>query len=76
MDAEDHLPRPALLGPPRAAADLAVVLPDATPRVHREPASQRERKFQAMDRPKMSETQTRPNGIEITRCRCGLCGEG
>lgn len=38
VDAEDHLPWAAALGLPRAAPDLAVVLPDPPPRVHREPA--------------------------------------
>lgn len=37
VDAEDHLPWAAALGLPRAAPDLAVVLPDPPPRVHREP---------------------------------------
>jgi hypothetical protein len=36
VDAEHHLPRPAAAGPPGAAGDLAVVLADPPPRVHRE----------------------------------------
>lgn len=36
VDAEHHLPRPAPAGPPRAAGDLSVVLPDPPARVHRE----------------------------------------
>jgi hypothetical protein len=39
MDAEHHLPGATALGPPGAASELAVVLPDPPPRVHREPAS-------------------------------------
>lgn len=39
VDAEHHLPGAAALGPPGAAPELAVVLPDPPPRVHREPAT-------------------------------------
>lgn len=39
VDAEHHLPGAAALGPPGAASELAVVLPDPPPRVHREPAT-------------------------------------
>jgi hypothetical protein len=37
VDTEHHLPGPAAAGPPRPAADLAVVLSDPPPGVHREP---------------------------------------
>lgn len=38
VDAEHHLPGATALGPPRAGPDLAVVLLDPPPRVHRKPA--------------------------------------
>lgn len=45
VDAEHHFPGAAALGPPRTAAELAVVLPDPPPRVHREPASRDNRRL-------------------------------